>query len=379
MCIDKFPFVGKAVEGTDWKTTYFKRSKLQKGWEGGKAGDFTVASMRGHGGYINKISLVKNIAITGGSTGEVKAWRANNSKLSFDCTGHSGLITALQICDSSIVTGSLDRSVKLWDLQTGVLVQDLAMIGEPVIDVATTSAKTCLVAAQNGLCFLWDLRQGERKHADAGLQSRVQSVLSLDGEGNKFAISRGSGLYIHDGAAALNPFSNILFSLPQTHAVEFTQIAGADLLAAISGSTVLLYNWKMGQLVWSLALPTPAYSVTCMRADSSHILVGTNDGTVFVMRHRNPQVLKIAAHTGSRVNDVQFDQHRIITAGADNSIKVWDKTGHMLYTLLGGSLQIRGSALPHPDKPGCSAIAYDENRIIGSFANVLKSFNFGFD
>ena len=74
---------------------------------------------------------------------------------------------------------------------------------------------------------------------------------------------------------------------------------------------------------------------------------------------------------------LDVDAQRIVTAGADNSIKVWDvQTGHGLYTLLGGSLQLRGAARAHPTRPGCSSLVYDENRIVGSFANILKSFNF---
>lgn len=365
------------MEGTDWKKTYFKRSKLQRGWDGGKAGDFTVTSMRGHDGYINVLSLVKNIAITGGSTGQVKAWRANSSKLSFDCAGHSSAITALQICDTSIVTGSLDRTVKLWDLQTGVMLRDVRA-DDAVISVAASSAKTGLLGLQNGHCTLYDLRDASRLGSQNGYHMPVKSVLCLEGDGSRFAVARASGLYVHDTSAPDN-LNNPVLSLQQARGIEFLQVAGTDLLAAIAGEEVILWNWKTGQSVWNLPLPTPVGSISCMRADSTHIVVGTTDGTLFVLRHRNPGILKFSAHAGSRINEIQFDQHRIVTAGGDNSIKVWDKSGHMLYTLLGGSLQIRGSAAPHPTRPGCSALVYDDNRIVASFANVLKSFNFGFD
>lgn len=379
LCKDKFPFIGGGIEGTDWKKTYFKRSKLQRGWDGGKAGDFTVTSMRGHDGYITKVGLVKNIAFTGGSTGQVKAWRANTSKLSFECTGHTSAITALEIFDTSILTASLDSTVKLWDLQTGVQVRDMRVgSGVTYAAASSSSSKQGLFATTSGLCHLYDLRDATRTSVQTGYHAEVRGVVALEGDagvGTKFAIARTNGLYLHDTTAP-NNLDNALNSLVQPHSIEFLQVAGSDLLAASSGSNILLWNWKTGQTVWTLPLPIALNSITAMKADSTHILAGTSDGTVFVIRHRNPQVVKINAHPGSRVNDIQFDQHRIVTAGGDNSIKVWDKSGSPVYTLLGGSLQIRGSALPHPTKPGCSSLFYDDNRIVASFANVLKSFNF---
>ena len=338
--------------------------------------------MRGHDGYITKVGLVKNIAFTGGSTGQVKAWRANTSKLSFDCSGHTSAITALEIFDTSILTASLDSTVKLWDLQTGVQVRDMR-VGSAITHAVASSSSTKqgLFSSTYGLCYLYDLREATLISSQTGYHPEVRGLVALEGDagavGCKFAIARNNGLYLHDTSAP--NIDNAVNSVVLPHSVEFLQVAGSDLLAAASGSSILLWNWKTGQTVWTLPLPINLNSITAMKADSTHILAGTSDGTVFVIRHRNPQIVKINAHPGSRVNDIQFDQHRIVTAGGDNSIKVWDKSGSPVYTLLGGSLQIRGSALPHPTKPGCSSLYYDENRIIASFANVLKSFNFGIE
>lgn len=44
------------------------------------------------------------------------------------------------------------------------------------------------------------------------------------------------------------------------------------------------------------------------------------------------------------VHCVQFDDRKLVSAGADNAIKVWNMaTGARMYTLLGGSLQQRAN------------------------------------
>lgn len=382
--MEQFPFVGGAANGNDWRRTFFRRLKLKTGWEGGKSGDFKVVSMRGHDGYINSIDLLKNQAITGGSNGQIKVWRTNTSKMSYECQGHTALVSTVQFNDIYILSGSYDRTVKLWDTQTGTLLRSMEYNSE--VSKLRFDDRVAIVLGSDSLCSLYDIRSSSTIASQSGgalANPRDIVVLESSGAnegGRKFARADIDGCHLFDSSSDINSRIHS-FSKPFI-GVSFIAPAGGDLLALASGNEIILWNWKTGQSLWSCPLPiaNTSSSITCFKADSERIIAGTSDGHVFVAKHRNPALLKIAAHPSSPVNDLQFDPLRLITAGGDNSIKVWDiKSGKILYTLLGGSLQIRGSARPHPSKPGCSALVYDENRIVASFANVLKSFNFGYD
>jgi WD40 repeat protein len=361
--MEQFPFVGGGAENNDWKKIFVRRSRLKKGWEGGKSGDFSVTSMRGHDGYINSIDILKNQAITGGSTGQIKVWRTNTSKLSYECSGHTGLVTGVKFNDIYILSGSTDRTVKLWDTQTGTMLR--SMDCDNSVSSISFNADTAISCVGTYL-DIHDIRSAQRTVHQFGSNATVKSFFLENGN---FAVARTNGVSIYHPA---NP--NVAIH-NYNQAVTHMEFGGSDMLALASGQDVVLWNYVTGQPVWTCRLPT-ASAITVFKADSSRILIGTQDGNLMVMRHRNPAIKSIVAHQGG-VNDLQFDAQRVVTAGADNSIKVWDiQSGNMLYTLLGGSLQIRGTAKPHPSRGGCSALVYDENRIVGSFANVLKSFNF---
>ena len=365
--MEKFPFVGGGNENNDWKRIYLRRSKLQKGWEGGKSGDFTVTSMRGHDGYITSIDILKNQAITGGSTGQIKVWRTNTSKLSYECVGHTGLVSSVKFNDIYIVSGSLDHTVKLWDTQTGTLLRSADCTSgvtqsnfnaDSIVSCAGPSVVVHQIGSLQQVC----------------LQSRpgTSALKAMMLDNGNFAVARSDAVYVHDPRNVANPVHTL-----NRVCGGLMEFAGNDMLAFAAGSDIVLWNYKTGAQVWSCRTDMTDFSV--LHADSERIIAGTRTGQLSIMRHRNPAIKKIAAHEGA-INDLQFDAHRVVTAGADNSVKVWDiKEGRMLYTLLGGSLQIRGAAKPHPTRPGCSALVYDENRIVGSFANILKSFNFGSD
>lgn len=94
------------------------------------------------------------------------------------------------------------------------------------------------------------------------------------------------------------------------------------------------------------------------------------------------------------IHGVQFDNSKIVSCSADNTVKVmnfnvitvyaaltlWQvwklETGQRLYTLLGGSLQARANNPPHPEKPGCSGVVYDESSIFASFNALVRNYCF---
>jgi hypothetical protein len=367
LCLEAFPFVGGNVDGNDWKRIYLRRSRLRKGWEGGKSGDFSVTSMRGHDGYITSVDILKNQAITGGSTGQIKVWRTTTSKLSYECIGHASMVNTVKFNDIYIFSGSQDRTVKLWDTQTGSLLR--SMDSEMPVSSLSFNADHVLSCA-NTIVDMHDIRSAQRTMHQ---RTTVQSNKAIFLENGHIAIARTSSVGIYDPAGNVDVAVHT-YAQGATH----MEYAGNDMLALASGQNIVLFNYKTGATVWTCRRPTGS-DVTVFRADSTRIVCGMQDGNVLVVRHRNAAVKQFEAHQGG-VNDLQFDAQRIVSAGADNSIKVWDiQTGNMLYTLLGGSLQLRGAAKAHPTKPGCSNLVYDENRIVGSFANILKSFNFSND
>jgi len=113
--------------------------------------------------------------------------------------------------------------------------------------------------------------------------------------------------------------------------------------------------------------------INTMRVDGKSIVSAGNSDVVVTSLANGNQTLRIPnAHAGG-VHGVQFDDKKIVSCGADNSIKVWKReNGQTMYALLGGSLQARANNPPHPQRAGCSSVAFDDSKVIASFNALVR-------
>ena len=78
--------------GKNWKWCFIGRSNIHKGWEGGKAGDFEVVTLRGHQNYVNCFKLYRNNIVSGSADFNLKIWKTESSDPIHTLVGHSGII-----------------------------------------------------------------------------------------------------------------------------------------------------------------------------------------------------------------------------------------------------------------------------------------------
>jgi len=117
--------------------------------------------------------------------------------------------------------------------------------------------------------------------------------------------------------------------------------------------------------------------VNAIQSDGTKVVTACQDKLLRVYDLRNNRYVQDLADHTEAVHQVQFDGHKVVSGGADHCMKVWDiKNGKRLYSLLGGTLQQRSNDPPHPNLPGCSGLMFDEGRIVGAFKSLLRVYSF---
>jgi len=196
-------------------------------------------------------------------------------------------------------------------------------------------------------------------------------VHSVEYTGNRLISADSQTLRVYDVRTGA-----CLKSLTGGQPTCFQGVGNKDVVVGEADGTVRIWDISTGQCTHAFA-GNWASRITSLQSDGEYIVAGTSNNLLKVFDFKRKQhVADLADHT-AQVNAVQFDGHKIVSCSADNTLKVWDITTHRrLYSLLGGSLQQRDNNPPHPTKPGCSGLKFDEGRIVGAFNSLLRVYSF---
>mmetsp|Transcript_7127 Transcript_7127/g.9868 ORF Transcript_7127/g.9868 Transcript_7127/m.9868 type:complete len:518 (+) Transcript_7127:32-1585(+) len=357
LCQDTFPFCSVDKYGKNWKWAFIARSNIHKGWEGGKAGDFSVTTMRGHTNYVNAFRLYRNNIVSGSADSTLKIWKTDSDTPIHTLVGHNNIVNSVEFNEVKIVSGSSDNTVKVWDTRTGVPIKTLSHNGA----VNSVQFDDSIVASGSSdqTIRVFDLRDGSSK---ATLQHNSMVRKISFNSSNVVALTANS-LKVWD-TKTNNPITEISDwnNPPTCFMVNKNQI-----VAGFTDGSVKCFDMTSGQAT-QFTGPKHVQAVTDIKCDANTIVSACVDGTLKVWDLPRHKLLHTLDEHKQAVHTLQFGNNKVVSGSADNSLKVWDLTkGARLYSLLGGSLQKRANNPEHPTKPGCSQLEFDDSRIVASF------------
>lgn len=247
--------------------------------------------------------------------------------------GHEDAVTCVRFDEAAIMTGSADRSARTWDVMTGVQT-GVYRTTAPVTAIRHTDS-ALFVGAENGLVKQWSSKTGECTHILAHAHAPVQGIWATDTE--LYVVAQDSTrIYdLRTGAARVE--------IGEPSRAYFVDAPRNELYLAGADGAVVVWDTAHGRRKRPLRTEGAA-ALTTLACDAARVVAGDEAGNVTVWERARGGARRTLSDHRERVNALQMDGRKLVTASADNTIKVWDlSTGQRQYTLLGGTLQRRAN------------------------------------
>ncbi len=284
--------------------------------------------------------------------------------------GHTGGVSGLAVSPDGrrVLTGSYDTTARLWDLATRTTVRELKPGGGTLYKVAFDSeGRRGVTAGGGGEVVLWDLETGAELRRFALPEEGNGAALSADG--SRLAAVSSSGLLrlwlvasgallgeveahkvaadevaflpgtdellTSGGDGMLKVWSRDASTLVREWKAHDERISGFALLP--DGRTVVTGGWEGrvrawrvldGARLWDRPVTTALIIGLSVTADGRTVAVGSRDGMTRLFDAATgepvltaPDVLE--GHAGA-VHALAFVDGRLVSAGQDGTIRVWN-------------------------------------------------------
>jgi WD40 repeat protein len=282
------------------------------------------------------------------------------------CHLHKSAVTAAVIApdNRTVVSGSSDGIIEVWDLETGREYFQINAHPSGVFSLAVTTDGRYAISGEGmrsdqtpGTITVWDLSTGKQFYS---LQAHDDGVTSL-------AIIPNSSLVV-SGSYDLTikvwdiPTGQLIGEL-RDHYGRVNALAatpgGKTFISASDDKTTVEWDIETGEVIRNseeFSLPVNAIAVT---PDGTQGIAGLYNGQLFrwdldgeMFRWREEDQAKLVH--GHGYNEVLAvialaDNRRIVSAGSDNAVKIWDLAALRLYEKPPGHTEMINDILVTPD------------------------------
>lgn len=335
-----------------------------------------VRVFRGHEGEVFRGVAAGNQLITTGRDRTIRVWDLTRGVEIKRLKGHPTIVYALAAGGGKLVTAGADGTVIAWSLPD--LEETARFDLKSAARAAATDGKRAWVGCDDGDVHVLDLEAGTetgRLEADSGAvqcvaADRFVAAGYLDGTVRVWSRGRMIHEYTaHEGAVyAIDVQGGLVATGGQDYRVKvwsgrtlksrFTDarnVGHVGLVAGVvlDGGRVFSASYDGTIKVWDLSRETPLATIEAHGGEVSamaltpdgRLLTGGYDRSVRVWSIGRPaQLLRIDAHKG-RVNAVLATGTRIISAGDDGVVAVWDPRGKKVFEFQGHLGEAKALAL----------------------------------
>ncbi|KAK0532904.1 pre-mRNA-splicing factor prp46 [Tilletia horrida] len=289
----------------------------------------------GHLGWVRAIAVEPGNKwfVTGAGDRMIKIWDLASGELKLSLTGHISTVRGLAVSPRHpyLFSCGEDKMVKCWDLETNKVIRSYhghlsgiySLALHPTLDVLVT-------AGRDASARVWDMRTKAQVHVLSGHRGTIASVVCQEADPQVITGSMDATVRLWDLAAGrsmttLTHHKKSVRALA-VHPAEFTFASGSA-----GGRNIKTWKCPEGSLVNNMTHETIVNSLS-VNADGVLFSGGDNGslrffdyatGVPFQSAEDIPQPGSLDAEAGIFCST--FDQAgiRLLTGGADKTIKVW--------------------------------------------------------
>jgi WD40 repeat protein/uncharacterized caspase-like protein len=254
----------------------------------------------GHSGRISSVAYSPDghTILTGSHDGTARLWDARTGRELRRFGGHTSQVLSVAFSPDgrTIATGSWDTTIRLWDVRTGAMLRVLQADGWVISLAFSPNGRTLAAGTGGGTIFLWDSASHELRHRlRPGPAQKRRHITSL-------AFARDSSTFASVG------LDNVL----------------------------RIWNSDSGTLVRQDLISGGGLTSVAYVPGTEVLAVGGLNRQIHLIDHRNGHAIASLQGHQHGVHSVvaTHDGARLISAGADKTIRVWDrKTGRVVSTI----------------------------------------------
>ncbi|KAL9940036.1 hypothetical protein V8E36_000741 [Tilletia maclaganii] len=289
----------------------------------------------GHLGWVRAIAVEPGNKwfVTGAGDRMIKIWDLASGELKLSLTGHISTVRGLAVSPRHpyLFSCGEDKMVKCWDLETNKVIRQYhghlsgiySLALHPTLDILVT-------AGRDASARVWDMRTKAQVHVLSGHRGTIASVVCQEADPQVITGSMDATVRLWDLAAGrsittLTHHKKSVRALA-VHPAEFTFASGSA-----GGRNIKTWKCPEGSLFSNMTHETIVNSLS-VNADGVLFSGGDNGslrffdyatGVPFQSAEDIPQPGSLDAEAGIFCST--FDQAgiRLLTGGADKTIKVW--------------------------------------------------------
>ncbi|CBQ70926.1 related to PRP46-member of the spliceosome [Sporisorium reilianum SRZ2] len=289
----------------------------------------------GHLGWVRCVAVEPGNKwfATGAGDRMIKIWDLASGELKLSLTGHISTVRGIAVSARHpyLFSAGEDRVVKCWDLETNTVIRQYrghlsgiySLALHPTLDVVVTGGRDASVR-------VWDMRTRMAIHTLTGHRGTVASVACQDSEPQIISGSMDATVKLWDLAAGksittLTHHKKSVRALA-IHPTQYTFASGSA-----GGNNIKTWRCPEGTLVNNMAHGT---IVNTLSVNADGVLFSGGDdgslklfdyatGTPFQVAEDVPQPGSLDAEAGVFCSTFDQTGTRLITGGADKTIKIY--------------------------------------------------------
>ncbi len=252
--------------------------------------------------------------LTGAEDGSLRVWSLDTGD-SIALRGHGGPISSCaRLPDGRVVSASEDGTLRVWSLRGGVCERVLEGHGCPVQQVAIAGFRV-VSAGRDGVVLVWDIVTGARVQL-SGEQPRFGRLVALS-EQRVAGAGRGIHLWSTRGGATRtlrSPTGALLtpwFTLPDGRLIVDAETA--------------LQAWDVEAGRVTASVHAHAQDVVdCARLDDHRVVSASEDCTLRVWDVQTGRSRQLYGHEDEVELCAALGDGRVVSYSADGTLRVWD-------------------------------------------------------
>ncbi|MCP1335419.1 WD40 domain-containing protein [Futiania mangrovi] len=294
-----------------------------------------AAALLGHGGPVQAVDVSADgrHALTGGFDYTVILWDLESQVPVRILTGHDGGVSAVRFVPGSTLRGVSagdDGDVILWDLHAGRILHRMKGHALRAVELAVSpDGRLAASAGWDGTVRVWDLETGTARHVFETRANRINTVAFAGGGTQVLAGDEAGQLLVWSVGTgeAMRPLRVHDFVV---NALDVADPAAASTTVATASvdRTMRLWSWPAREELVSIELHDAAVLALAISDDGTLLASSGADGAIRLWSIPDGRPAgTLTGHAGAVFALAFAPGGRLLSAGRDESVRVWSLAG----------------------------------------------------